>query len=430
METVLDSKLRTKLGLKLDEYMTGDVPVKVSITGEQGEGRIIDVEANLSGVAMKVAAAGWSRAASKGTTASFQVIDNGADGRSIEDLKLDGKGLKLRGSLRLRQNGGLKIVDLTEIRLSEDDVFTAKLEPGEDATNLTITGNSFDARPYIKNLISPAKGDGASAGGNQAGPKFIVTASFKEVIAHRGESVRNVKGTFVTRGGQITTATLEGVFLSGLPLTIRLTPTDGGREMRVTTADGGAALRAANFYSKIAGGALQFYALMANAAGSPIRNGQLEIRRFEVRDEAALAELDSRGRAKKSGPRNGGIRFKRLTLPFTTDSKLVRVCNVELRGDEMGGIASGLIRKADGAIDISGTMVPAQGLTRIFNDVPLLGQILGGAKGEGIFGITFAMGGTITKPKTQVNPLSVLAPGIFREMFKFEDTCGGRKKAG
>ncbi len=430
VETVLDAKLRAKLGLKLEEYMTGDVPVKVSISGDQGEGRTIDVEANLSAVAMKVAAAGWSRAASKGTTASFQIVDNGADGRSIQDLKLDGKGLKLRGSLKLRQNGGLKIVDLTEIRLSEDDVFTAKLEPGEDATNLTITGNSFDGRPYIKNLISPAKGNGAGAGGNQNGPKFIVVASFKEIIAHRGESVRNVKGTFVTRGGQITTAVLEGEFLSGLPLTIRLTPTDGGREMRVATADGGAALRAANFYSKIAGGELQFYALMANAVGSPIRNGELLIRRFEVRDEAALAELDSRGRAKKSGPRKGGIRFKRLTLPFTTDAKFVRLCNVELRGDEMGGIASGLVRKADGAIDISGTMIPAQGLTRIFNDVPLLGQILGGTKGEGIFGITFAMGGTIAKPKTQVNPLSVLAPGIFREMFKFEDSCGARKKAG
>ena len=75
-------------------------------------------------------------------------------------------------------------------------------------------------------------------------------------------------------------------------------------------------------------------------------------------------------------------------------------------------------------------MIPAQGLTRIFNDVPLFGQILGGGKGEGIFGITFAMGGLITKPQTQVNPLSILAPGIFRKIFEFQGSCGNRKKAG
>ena len=429
IKTVLDGKLRAKLGLKLDEYMVGDVPVVVAIGSGEGGARIIDVVADLSGVAMKVAAAGWKRPATKGTVAKFRVIDRGKDGRSVENLELDGQGLKLRGSLELRQGGGLRVVDLTEIRLSEDDVFAAKLEPGDDATNLTISGKSFDARPYIKNLISPAQTDGASAA-QLNGPRFIVSAIFKDVTAHRGESVRNVKGTFVSRGGQITTATIEGQFLSGLPLTIRLTPTDGGRELRVATADGGAALRASNFYSKIAGGELQFYALMANAPGSPVRNGELTIKRFEVRDEAALAELDARGKPKKSGPRKGGVTFKRLTLPFTTDAKFVRICKVELRGDEMGAVAEGIIRKADGAIDITGTMIPAQGLTRIFNDVPLFGQILGGGKGEGIFGITFAMGGLITKPQTQVNPLSILAPGIFRKIFEFQGSCGNRKKAG
>jgi hypothetical protein len=102
---------------------------------------------------------------------------------------------------------------------------------------------------------------------------------------------------------------------------------------------------------------------------------------------------------------------------------------VELSGNELGGVAEGLIRKSDGAIDITGTMIPAQGINGFLDDVPILGQILTGGKGEGVFGVTFAMGGTISKPRTQVNPLSFLAPGFLRKLFEFKGTCGGPRPA-
>jgi hypothetical protein len=252
----------------------------------------------------------------------------------------------------------------------------------------------------------------------------VVNAKFKSVTAHRGESVRNVVGTFVSTGGKITEANLAGTFDSGFPVNIAVEPVAGGRSIRVSSTDGGSALRAANFYSKVAGGELSFEAVMANAAGSPIRNGELILRRFAVRNEAALAELDSRGRPKKSGPRVDGVSFKRLRMPFRTDAKFVRLCGIELKGNDMGGVAKGIIRKSDGAMDITGTMVPMQGINGVLDDIPLLGQILTGGKGEGLFAVTFAMGGTISKPKTQVNPLSALLPGMFRKVLEFQGSCG------
>jgi hypothetical protein len=432
VETVMDAKLRAKFGVKLDEYMTGNIPVKAVIVGD-GSDRVIDIEADLSDAAMKVSAAGWSRSAVPGTRATFRLTDQGNGIRTVEDLRLDGKGLRVRGMIKLKP-GGFQLIDLDEIRLSEDDVFAARLEPSDDAMNLTLSGNTFDARPYIKNLISPAKPVGEASGSSQKGPKFIVNARMKAVTAHRGESLRNVRGTFVARGSQITTATIEGEFESGLPLTIRLTPTDGGREMRITTSDGGAAIRASNFYSKIAGGELEFYALMANAPGSPIRNGRLELKRFSVRNEAALAELDDRGRPKKSGPRVDGVTFKRLELPFTTDGQFVRLCKVSLRGPEIGFTANGLIRKKDGAIDITGAYFPLHGLNRALSEIPLFGDILTGGRGEGVLGLTYAMGGTVAKPKYQINPLSFIAPGVFRKLFEYEQTAcrtsGKRASAG
>ena len=147
------------------------------------------------------------------------------------------------------------------------------------------------------------------------------------------------------------------------------------------------------------------------------------LKRFAVRNEATLAELDSRGKPKKSGPRVDGVSFKRLRMPFKTDAKFVRLCDVELKGNDLGGVAKGVIRKSDGAIDITGTMVPLQGINGILDDIPLFGQILTGGKGEGLFAVTFAMGGTTKNPKTQVNPLSALAPGFLRKAFEFQGSC-------
>ena len=46
------------------------------------------------------------------------------------------------------------------------------------------------------------------------------------------------------------------------------------------------------------------------------------LRNFEVRNEAALAELDSRGKPKRAGPRRDALTFDKLTLPFTSDAPL------------------------------------------------------------------------------------------------------------
>jgi hypothetical protein len=43
--------------------------------------------------------------------------------------------------------------------------------------------------------------------------------------------------------------------------------------------------------------------------------------------------------------------------------------------------------------------------------------LTGGEKGGGIFAANFKMTGSIENPKVSVNPLSALAPGIFRNLF-------------
>lgn len=428
IEAILDEQLREKIGIKLSTYLSGPMPVQATISQNEAGENQVDVDADLSSVKMKLAALGWKRDAVEGTTASFSLTTNNDGSRNVNDFKLDGDGLRLRGNIDIAKNGKLSSVTMDEIRLDQDNVFSAKVVPGDGTTDLTVNGKNFDARPYIKNLISPVQTGANAAPQSQSGADFTLTAHFDHVTANRGEAVDDVSATLRARAGKIAEADITGHFLSGQPITIKVTPLPEGRDLRVDTNDGGAAIRAANFYSKMAGGTLQFAALIGNEQGSPVRNGRLLVQNFAVRNEAALAQLDQRGKPKKSGPRSDGLTFKKLWLPFTIDGEFVRMGDVILRGSDMCATASGVIRKADGALDITGTVVPVCGLTGVFNNVPLIGDILtGGNNNEGIFGMTYAMSGSLAKPNVRVNPVSVLAPGLFRRFFDFQKNTSGVK---
>jgi hypothetical protein len=58
----------------------------------------------------------------------------------------------------------------------------------------------------------------------------------------------------------------------------------------------------------------------------------------------------------------------------------------------------------------------------MLTDVPLIGDLLTGGKGEGMFGLTYALKGPRQNPQFLFNPVSAIAPGIFRRLF---DIGGG-----
>ena len=69
---------------------------------------------------------------------------------------------------------------------------------------------------------------------------------------------------------------------------------------------------------------------------------------------------------------------------------------------------------------ITGTYLPAYAFNNLFSRIPILGLALGGGSREGLFGVTFKIDGPIAQPQVFFNPLSAVAPGIFRKIFEFQ----------
>ena len=81
----------------------------------------------------------------------------------------------------------------------------------------------------------------------------------------------------------------------------------------------------------------------------------------------------------------------------------------------------GRVDLANDVVDLNGTMVPAYALNSALGFLPVIGDILVGPTGGGVFAATYRLSGPMDAPSITVNPLAALAPGVLRKLFRFFD---------
>jgi hypothetical protein len=418
LEAELDETDRIRFGASLDEFLQGPVKVRVSAREEDGRLAQARVEADLTNADLRLDAIGWSRQAGGDVTAGFDIDLTDDNAVSVRNLTIAGERLELAGNLRLGRDGSLLEAAFGTIRLDGNTDVAVNLRAADYGLSALVTGRSFDARPLIGQLFStsssPADADAMT---------MRIEADVERLLAHRSEAITGVRGTMQLTGGVVDAADLSGQFSSGEPVSLTVVPASSGmRELKLNGGDGGAALRAVDLYSKVKGGAIDFRAWLGPGRTGSVQRGLLVIDRFDVENEVVLDEVElptGRGTAGVPTPRRDGLSFSQLWLPFSVDETYIRIGDALVRGPEMGASAQGHIRKADGQLDIGGTIIPAYAINAALSQVPLLGELLTGGKGEGMFGVTYALRGSRRNPEVLFNPVSAIAPGIFRRLFDF-----------
>ena len=145
------------------------------------------------------------------------------------------------------------------------------------------------------------------------------------------------------------------------------------------------------------------------------QEGLLNVRDFTIKGEAAL----DRAVANAPNANPQGVAFSGMRAEFTRQSGQLRVKDGVLRGPTIGATIEGFIDYPVNQVKMSGTFVPLYGLNNMFGQIPIVGLFLGGGSNEGLIGITYEVVGTPGAPVLRVNPISAMAPGVFRKIFDF-----------
>jgi hypothetical protein len=399
-----------KFAPALEPYLQGGVDLTLTST-KQGQRATV----GLKEAALSIPFINWRKGS--GVKAQAEFVMATKDGQTrITDFTLDGDGFGAKGEMLIDKRG-LVSGKFSRVKLSPADNFAITLQRKSGGLAIDVTGNSIDAKPFI----AQAKSTGSEEEGDKA--SNIITAQIDKAVGYNKESLRGLDLRLVTSSGRISTLTLSGVTSSEQALVIRKDSDSGA--MEITSGDAGAVARFADLYRNMNGGLLNI-TLKARDADS--WRGSIDIRNFALINEARLkAIVSARGGkdgrsltdALKTDIDTSSQKFRRAFARLILDGGTIKVENGIVRGDQLGATFQGTVRSRRGNMDLTGTFMPAYGINSLFGQLPLIGAILGNGRDRGLLGITFKLEGPYEAPRMTVNPLSMIAPGVFRNIFEF-----------
>ncbi|WP_204326765.1 DUF3971 domain-containing protein [Rhizobium lusitanum] len=397
-----------------------DGPVKVELTRIDDDRQGVKVD--LGKATLTVPWVGWSKGVGIPATAQFEA--SGPDSQTaLKNFTLKGDGFGVSGDL-LISKGSLSSANFDSVKLSALDDFALSLKRSKSSGyDVSVSGNSADIRPILARLKTSTSGGQQSSGGDDSA-SATVRANIDKVIGFNDETIGNVKGVYSIAGGKTTAADFSGVTRSGEALVTQMSKGSNGA-IRITSGDAGAVARFTDLYKHLRGGLLN---LSLRSTGQDDWDGSLDIRNFSIIDEKKLSTIVSTPSGKNGKSLNSAVKenidtrsqsFGRGFARLVMRDGALSVENGVVRGVQVGATFQGVLKDASGKMDMTGTFMPAYGLNRLFAEVPIVGFILGNGSDRGLIGITFRLTGSFDKPNMQINPLSIIAPGVFRQIFEF-----------
>ncbi len=413
LQATLDDAARARLGVDLGTAVTGSLPIKlVGKIGAPDRDSKFGIEADLTALKLDNLLPGWTKAVGKPSKAVFNVVQKPQSTR-LEDVVVDGGGVSIKGSLEVDQSGDLINANFPVYSPSDGDKTSIKADRGQDGVvKVTMRGDVFDARGFLKSVMSGREADAKS----KSKPiDFDVDLKLGAVAGFYGEAVRGVDVKISRRNGNIRSFTLAGKLGRDTPLTGALRDRAQGRDVvYVETNDAGAFFRFTDTYAKMFGGQLSL-AMDPPSNDARAKEGLINVRDFTVKGESALDSVSQRG---VNGQQNS-LSFSRLRAEFSRQNGQLAIREGVVKGPTVGATIEGSIDYPANQVRMSGTFVPLYGLNNMFGQIPIVGLFLGGGSNEGLIGVTYEVVGTPAKPEMRVNPISAMAPGIFRKVFDF-----------
>ena len=188
-----------------------------------------------------------------------------------------------------------------------------------------------------------------------------------------------------------------------------------------TASNAGKFFNIFNYKTEIYSGVLSSEGFLGNLDSDNDIMGTVSIDNFKLMKAPLFAELLLAASLTGLGEvyNNEGITFEQFDAQFTGKDNIYIINKSRAYGFSLGLTGKGYVDRVKKSLNINGSIVPAYKLNTLFNNIPLIGEILSGNEDEGIFAINYLASGKWNDPYIEVNPLSILTPGILRNIFDY-----------
>lgn len=438
LSAVLDTNDRNQLGIDINQLVQGEIPVDVLIEKGAQDETSVKVRADLTNTDIGLESIAWRKP--PGHAASFQadIVKGKTTKYELQNLRIAGDDLTVEGTATIGNDNKIKEINFSDVQLNVITRLSIqaalKTEAGAERAPLWIVkvrGANFDGRDLYRSLMTFSGSDKSPSKPGKPPAGMDIDAEIGNVLGHSDVYLRGVHIKMSRRADKITALDLRGTLDGGAPIAVTMASKPGEpRRLLADTTDAGQAIKMIGVYPNLQGGRGRLD-VNVDGAGNADKYGTLWVESFNILGDPVVAEVLSSSpalsqdpgpqpqiRPKKGQVVREVIEFERMKVPFAVGCGQLVIADAYMRGPLVG---VNLVGKADfkqRLVNVGGTYVPLQGLNNLFGDVPLLGDVASGPQKNGLFGITFAVQGPMAQPQVYVNPLSMVAPGIFREMFQ------------
>jgi hypothetical protein len=383
--------------------LSGTTAADIALTFRRGLPPRMTLRSDLQGAALSIPQLGWRKAATARGALAVDIRLGASP--EVTSITLGGGGLAAAGTVTLAQGGGLGVMELETLRVNDWlNVRAALVGKGAGrAPQVVVRGGTLDLR-------TAEFGGAARRDTGPPAPPMQVRLDRLQITDTIW--LEGLAGTFATAGG------LDGPFEArvngGTGISGRVVPQGGRVAVRVTSADAGGVLRSAGVLKQAVGGTLDLSLVPVGSGGA--FDGNLTVRGVSIRDAPSMAALvNAISVVGLVNEMNGdGIYFDEVEAAFRLTPGRMTLSSGSAVGASLGLSMDGVFATDTGRIAMQGVITPVYLLNGI-------GALLT-RKGEGLLGLTYRLSGNARAPDVSINPLSVLAPGGLRDIFRGPQT--------
>ena len=412
-------------GLNAAPYLEGRTAIVATFTGGHGKIQNGTIDANLTAARLSIPELNWAKPEDSNANLKANISFKAGNTVEIANIDASGREIKAQGRLLLI-DGEVKEAEFKKLELGKRNDFAISYRTAPDqSVSIDVKGRALDAGGLFDS--SGADDDEPKTKPSKTHP-LTIKADVAAAHLQGGVSIPGLRLDYSDDGIHLTQFKLDGADLATKVKGELVTATDGARKLRFQTADAGRLLRGVTGFRSLIGGELSLSAeltpLSEGVGTQSAFDGFLKVENFKIVDQPFFARLLSAGSFTGLDDlmRGEGITFTKLEQVVHGRGDIITLSDGRAAGPSIGLTMQGTYDRANAKIDVNGTIVPLYGLNSIFEDIPLVSDILGSKNGEGIFAVTYGVRGPVDELKVAVNPISVLAPGFLRKIFQVGST--------
>ena len=416
-----DSATGDLFGLSSRQYLHGPVVFAANATGELGAFETLNIDAKFDEAALAIPLLGWRKPAGTPANGALVVtfVDGGAD---IEKINLTGDGLNIEGTLGFAEGGLLKDLAFDRFFLEGAANFTATAQRSEAGPlELTVAGDYLNAAPLLEGMLRGGSGDGS--GDFDLGAGLLVNARIETMGMRRGVEHSGAALEVLRTDQGLEALSYTALDHDGPPLTVNLVHGESEgeptRTIEARSNNVGAVLAGVFGMTQLRGGEGEL-TINLSAPGETGIDGVVRGRDMRIVNAPLLTRIFAAGSLTGLADllNNEGIELEKAYGEFYFRDGVMNINEARATGPSLGITTAGDADfGADGEITLAGALAPLYQVNSILGAAPIIGDILVGKEGEGVFALSYQVSGETAAPSVSVNPLSAVTPGIFRNLF-------------